>query len=246
MPAIGYAAAPVPVRDDLPAAHRQAWEQLARPGRYLSGAQRVAAAAEVRAAWSCSLCRERKQALLPAALNGSHEGPGQLPQAMVDAIHRITTAPGRLSRRWFDGIREAGVSDGQYVELVGVIVTIVSVDQFCRGLGVAPHALPAPRDGEPSGLRPPGLCDDGAWVPMLDPRRCGPDESDLYPGGRTGNVLRALSLAPDEVRNLKQLSAAHYLEPEQMADLQRGTAALDRAQVELVAARVSALRECFY
>jgi AhpD family alkylhydroperoxidase len=31
-----------------------------------------------------------------------------------------------------------------------------------------------------------------------------------------------------------------------MADLQRGTAALDRAQVELVAARVSALRECFY
>ena len=246
MAAIGYAAAPVPVRDDLPAAHGRAWEQLARPGRYLSGAQRVAAAAEVRAAWSCSLCRERKQALSPAALNGTHEGPGQLPKAMVDAIHRITTDPGRLSRRWFDGIREAGVSDGQYVELVGVVVTIVSVDQFCRGLGVASHPLPAPQDGEPSGVRPQGLCDGGAWVPMLDPRRCGPDESDLYPGGRTGNVLRALSLAPDEVRNLKQLSAAHYMGPEEMADLARGTAALDRAQVELVAARVSALRECFY
>jgi alkylhydroperoxidase family enzyme len=177
---------------------------------------------------------------------GTHGGPGQLPEAMVDAVHRITTDPGGLSRSWFDGIREAGVSDGQYVELVGVVVTIVSVDQFCRGLGVAPHALPAPLPGEPSGTRPQGLCDDGAWVPMLDPRRVGPEESDLYPGGRTGNVLRALSLSPDEVRNLKQLSAAHYLEPEQMADLGRGTAALDRAQVEMVAARVSALRECFY
>ena len=246
MGTIDYTAAPVPVRDDLPAAHRRAWEHLARPGRYLSGAQRVAAAAEVRAAWSCSLCRERKQALSPAAVSGAHDGPGELPEAMVDAIHRITTDSGRLSRRWFDGTREAGVSDGQYVELVGVIVTIVSVHQFCRGLGVAPHPLPAPQVGEPSGERPQGLRDDGAWVPLLDPRRVGPDEADLYPGGRTGNVLRALSLAPDEVRNLKQLSAAHYLKPEEMADLQRGTAALDRAQVELVAARVSALRECFY
>jgi alkylhydroperoxidase family enzyme len=246
MGTVDYAAAFVPVRDDLPAAHRRAWQHLARPGRYLSGAQRVAAAAEVRAAWSCSLCRERKQALLPAAVSGVHDGPGELPEAMVDAIHRITTDPGALSRHWFDGIREAGVSDGQYVELVGVVVTLVSVDQFCRGLGVPPHALPKPDIGEPSGERPQGLRDDGAWVPMLDPRRSGPDESDLYPGGGTGNVLRALSLSPDEVRNLKQLSAAHYLTPEQMADLQRGTAALDRAQVELLAARVSALRECFY
>ena len=246
MPGFAYTDSPVPVRADLPEAHRRAWRHLARPGPFLTGAQRVAAAEEVRRAWSCALCRERKEALSPAAVQGEHEGAGVLPPAMVDVVHRITTHPGGLSSGWFAETHEAGVSDGQYVELVGVVVTLVSIDQFRRGLGLAPEPLPEPEPGEPSGRRPPGLVEGEAWVPMLDPRRTGDEEKDLYPAGRTGNVLRALSLVPDEVRNLKNLSRAHYLTPQQMTDLGRGTDALDRGQVELVAARVSSLRECFY
>jgi hypothetical protein len=71
-------------------------------------------------------------------------------------------------------------------------------------------------------------------------------ERDLWDGRRAPNVIRALSLVPDEVRNLRRLSAAHYLGVHDMMDLRRGTSALDRRQVELVAGRVSALRECFY
>ncbi len=59
MLAIGYANALVPVRDDLVAAHRRAWERLARPGTWWSGAERVAIAADVRSAAECALCRDR-------------------------------------------------------------------------------------------------------------------------------------------------------------------------------------------
>jgi hypothetical protein len=71
-------------------------------------------------------------------------------------------------------------------------------------------------------------------------------EADLYPRvPKVPNVVRALSLVPDEVRGLLDLSAAHYLSPAQMMDLSAGRA-LDRLQIELLAGRVSALNECFY
>jgi len=246
MSGIDYGAAPVPVREDLPAAHRRAWRRLARPGSWWSGSERVAIAAEVRNAPSCPLCRERKAALSPGAVAGRHAALGGLPDAALDAVHRITTDPGRLTTAWFEETLAAGLGDGRYVELVGVVVTVVSIDSFCRGLGVPLHPLPEPEPGEPSRRRPPGLASGVAWVPMLERRRAAPEDRDIFPAPRDANVLRALSLVPDEVRTLLDLSGAHYLKPRQMLDLARSDRALDRAQIELVAARVSALRECFY
>lgn len=243
---IDYAQAGLPVRAEIPESHRRAWQHIARPGSFLSGAQRVAVVAEVRRAWDCALCLERREPLSPEFVRGEHDTVTDLSDSAVEMIHRVTMDPGRLSRRWFDSLRAGGLDDGEYVEILGVLVSAVSIDQFCRGLGVPLHPLPEPEPGSPSGRRPPGLVDDGAWVPMLDPRRVAREERDLYPLGRTGNVMRALSLVPDEVRNLTQLSQAHYVRQEQMMDLARGRGALDRGQVELVAARVSALRECFY
>jgi alkylhydroperoxidase family enzyme len=80
---------------------------------------------------------------------------------------------------------------------------------------------------------------------MIPARGARGPEADLWPPGRTPNVLRALSLVPDEVRGLKDLSAAHYLPMEQVIDV-RAHRLLSRAQMELVAARVSALNECHY
>jgi hypothetical protein len=244
--AIDYGQAGLPVRPDLPEAHRRAWAHVARPGSFLDGAQRVAVAREVRSAWKCALCRARADALSPEHVRGEHDTASDLSDAAVELIHRVTTDPGRLSRRWFDSLRAGGLDEGEYVEILGVLVTVVSIDQFCRGLGLPLHELPEPQPGAPSRRRPPGLVDGGAWVAMLDPRRVDAAERDLFPAGRTGNVIRALSLVPDEVRNLVQLSQAHYLRQEEMMDLARGRGALDRAQVELVAGRISALRECFY
>ena len=61
-------------------------------------------------------------------------------------------------------------------------------------------------------------------------------------------VIKALSLVPDGVRWLKDLSNAQYLPMAagQMMDFSRGRGPLSRAQTELIAGRVSALNECFY
>ena len=244
MSEIVYTGAPVVVRDDLPAAHTRQWRRLAEPGAWWTGRERVAIAAEVRNALDCPLCLERKGALSPAAVPGQHKGGAELPEAAVEVIHRVATDPARLSRRWFDGIMSSGLTDAQYVELIGVVVTVVSIDAFCRGIGVPPHALPEPRGGEPSRRRPPQAAVESAWVPMIPAGGATGSEADLW-GWRTGNVIRALSLVPDEVRGLKDLSAAHYLTIEQMTDLSAGRS-LDRMQIELLAGRVSALRECFY
>ena len=88
-----------------------------------------------------------------------------------------------------------------------------------------------------------------AWVPMLPNGRVDGPEEDLWgdmPGGQTANVIRALSLVPDEVRALKGLSAAHYMRPQEMMNLKQTRRSLDRPQMELIAGRVSALRGCFY
>jgi hypothetical protein len=61
-----------------------------------------------------------------------------------------------------------------------------------------------------------------------------------------GNVLKALSLVPDALRQLQELSAAHYLPLQEMMHFDTKLRALSRAQIELVAGRVSALNECFY
>jgi hypothetical protein len=61
----------------------------------------------------------------------------------------------------------------------------------------------------------------------------------------TPNIMRALSLVPDHVRVLQSESESHYVPMSELTNPAVGRD-LDRPQMELVAARVSALNECFY
>ena len=246
MQVISYSAALVPVRDDFAAAHTRFWQRLASPGTWWTGAERIAIAAEVRQARHCALCQARKAALTPAAIQGHHDLLGALPNAAIDVTHRVVTDPGRLSRPWFTAIMATGLSAEQYVEILGTLVALVSIDSFCRGIGVPLHPLPEPQPGAPSQYRPPGAIQEEAWVPMIPVERATGAEADLYGGQAVGNVIRAMSLVPDEVRTLHDLSAAHYLPMGQVRDPSAATGALNRMQMELIAGRVSALRQCFY
>ena len=243
---ISYSAALVPVRDDFVAAHRRFWQRLASPGAWWTGAERVAIAAEVRQARHCGLCKARQKALTPVAVEGQHDHLGTLPDAAVDVIHRVVTDPGRLSRKWFQDTLAAGLAAEQYVEIIGTLVAMVSIDSFCRGIGVPLHSLPEPQPGAPSHYRPPGAMQEDAWVPMIPVDRATGAEADLYGGQAVGNVIRAMSLVPDEVRTLFDLSAVHYLPMGQVRDPSASTGTLNRMQMELIAGRVSALRQCFY
>jgi len=246
MAAISYVTAPVPVRADLLAAHQRTWQRLARAGNWWTGAERVAMAAEVRQARHCALCVERKTALSPHTIEGTHDRASTLPNAAVEVIHRVTTDPSRLTKAWFEKIMVTGeLSDAQYVEIIGEVVAVVSIDSFCWGLGVPLHPLPEPEPGEPSRYRPATAVKEAAWLPMIPAHAATGNEADLWQVGRTANVIRALSLVPDAVRQLLDLSAAHYISMENFMDLTWGRS-LSRAQTELIAGRVSALRECFY
>ncbi len=234
------------VREEIQAAHRRLWEHLRAPGTWWTGTQRVAIAAEARQADDCNFCAARKAALSPAAVQGEHRSIGELPENVVDAIHRVRTDPARLSRPWFDAVIASGLDVAPYVELLGVVTMITGVDYFARALGVAPLPLPEPHAGAPSRHVPASAKSGTAWVPMIAPEDASGPEADLYPpGAMIPNIMRALSLVPAEVRVLQTLAAAHYLPVEQISD-PTARRALDRMQMELIAARVSALNQCFY
>lgn len=244
MPAFDYAGLSLPIPEPMRAVQRRAWEGLATPGTWWTGAERVAIAAEARAARACALCRERKAALSPRAVAGSHAAAGGLPAAAVEAVHRIASDPGRLSRAGYDETIAAGLGEGHYVELVGIVAMLARLDALHRALGTPPELLPAARPGEPSRERPPAVR-EGAWVPLL--AMSSPAAQSLYEGRpRVPNVVRALSLVPDEVRRLRDLSAVHYLPLDHVVDPRARGSALTRPQMELIAGRVSALNRCFY
>jgi hypothetical protein len=247
MTAFAYVATPDPIRADLVAAHRAAWRHLAKPGAWFTGAERIELVAETRRARDCELCASRKAALSPYADPEQHAASALLPAAIVDAVHRIATDASRLTRRWYESLATQSVTDERYVEAVGVAVLAISVDAFHRAMGLPLEPLPQPEPGAPTGLRPEGVMRGEAWVPMIDPRRVSAAERDLFPRGALGApyVIRALTLAPNEVRAWAALSDAQYLSFDRMTRLETGKA-LDRAQMELVAGRVSALNACFY
>ena len=79
------------------------------------------------------------------------------------------------------------------------------------------------------------------------PRVTSGPESDLRKGW-ANNVTRALSLIPDAVKQMMELSAAHYRAMNGiMNDLEAsGGRALSRMEIELIAARISSANKCFY
>jgi hypothetical protein len=242
-----YVSAPIKIRADLAAAHTRAWARIGRPGTWWDGGERVAIAAETRHAPSCALCRRRKDALSPAAIAGEHDSLGALPESVIEVVHRVRNDPGRLSERWFRDLIGAGFSEEQYVETVSIVAHVVAIDTMARGLGCDLLPLPQPEHGSPLQYRPPGAKPGGAWVPWLEPADLSEAEAGIYPAGRpAANIMKAMSLVPDEVNSFFEIVSHQYQGPLEMRDFSREYRAISHAQIELLAARVSALNQCLY
>lgn len=249
MNVIDYSGASYPVRANFAETHNRFWARLASPGAWLSGVQKVAIAKEIRQSQDCSLCKERKKALSPYQVVGSHEtASSELNDTMIEIVHRIVTDSARLTKNWFDDIMAQGIKPEQYVEILGTIVHTFAVDEFCRGLGMPLNDLPEPKTGEPTAYRPDNSSyDAGAWVPMLPNFIEEGPEADIW-NGFGANVIRALSLVPDEVRSLVDLFNSHYITNDSIVGdwtiCPHG--GLTRIEMEVVATRVSSHNDCFY
>ncbi|MFT4518030.1 MAG: hypothetical protein ACI9JM_000407 [Halioglobus sp.] len=243
-----YSDSPYPIREDFTEAYAKYWETLARPGSWWTGAQRIAIAQAVRNANRCEHCAQRKNALSPYNFPGNHQHDGTLEEIAVDAVHRIITDQNRITQQWIDDNIDKGLSEEQYVELLGITVTVFSIDEFNRALGLQLEPLPAPIAGEPDHYRPAIAQRGTGYVAMLPPRGDFTErESDLWPPNRTANVLRALSLVPDAVRSWSDVAGAQYLPMPRMMNFGADTGrSINRMQIEIVAGRVSSISECFY
>lgn len=242
-----YQSANVSIRDDLKQEFRAYWQRLAQPGSWWTGAERVAIAHASRAALNCEFCAERKSALSPYTLNGSHSSESALSDVAVDAVHRIITDQTRITQAWVDSLPENGLGTEAYVELAGIVVCVFSIDEFNRALGLELEPLPDPVEGEPSHYRPAQAEKGTGFVPMLPKEGLTGPEENLWPGGRSANVIRAFSLVPDALRDWLALSGVLYLSVQGMSNMvKQEDRSINRMQMELVAARVSAINECFY
>jgi hypothetical protein len=119
-----------------------------------------------------------------------------------------------------------------YTELVGVTAIATVLDRFDRAMGRPELPLPEPLDGEPARVRPADVGDVGAWVSQST-------------GPTRANVTRTLSLVPTTNQAWRQLVDTHYSRGAEFMNL-RWEFPLSRPQAELVAARTTALNECFY
>jgi hypothetical protein len=242
----------VPIRPDILQAQDRAWTGIGHPGTWWTGADRVAIAAETRHAPSCPLCAARAQALSPAMVGGDHATLGALPGAAVEAIHRIRTDSGRLGEGWFRRLLTDGLDEERYVELVSIVAITVAIDTFRSAVGLDELALPPVHTGAPQRRRPARARHDLCWVATLAPEDVGPDDPDIYltrrdPTLRSGaNIQRALSLVPSAMLQWWDMLEVMYMPGPWMRDFTREFRAVSHAQIEMLAARVSALNRCIY
>jgi len=117
------------------------------------------------------------------------------------------------------------------------VSTVAAVSHFCRNIDVPVPPLPAPVDGSPTQQRPERLAQPRYnWVPVAEPA----DE--------VAAVVQAYTAVPDEQRNTWRMADAQYMPVAAMVqpEWSRRPGGLSRAQMELVAARLTRLRDCFY
>jgi len=235
------------VRADLVESHERAWGWLAKAGTWLESSKRLAVAAEVRNALDCPTCKEAKEALSPNTAKGAHTSLGVLSDAEIDVIHRIVNDSGRTSESWCrDAIDEGGIGDGPFVEIAGIVAMVMIMDTVKRGLGLPFDDLPDAEDGEPTRYVSTGAKRQAAWVPIIEPEDVTESDKPLYPNDKVGYIYRSLSSVPDSMRAYWDLASEHYLPGQYVHQFGVSIRAIARPQIELLAARVSAIHLCAY
>ena len=242
MPMTLYSDSRYPVSPRLETLHVGELQSYARSGTWGTAAQRTAIAATARIA-HCE--------------HGSQESVGdeelaaraKLPDAAVRLARAVAVDSQNIDRKFCRDIQAQGVSEGAYVEIVALVSRLSNLDVFARGLGIPVRKLLEPADEtRPSFERPAEAVDEGfftASVPSAP--QGGALAESLYGESPAGNIFRAVSLVPDEARRVMSLVSRQYFGAEHLLNFHAASDhALSRAQIELVATKVSEHNQCFY
>lgn len=225
-----YEAAPWPVREDLSNAHAAWLDHVASPGTWWDGGQRVAF---VEALWEALDDTDPPPpwAATPAPASSP------LPATAHAVAARLARHAATTSEEWYrDVLTDLGEGPPAFVELVALAATGCAVGTFGPALGLRRPRVPSPRPGTPSRTAPHLVDATMNWVPVSSP-------ADEQPA-----VVQALTAVPAEWAMLWRLAGAQYMSLADMEhlDWQRPGSPLQRRHLELVAARLSIVRQCFY
>lgn len=237
-----YADSEYPVAPHIEALHEEELESLTRCGTWWSARERAALAAEARRA-RCE--------------TGAQESCGDETTAdsveLPEPARRVVRAAARggieIDRAFCEQARADGLGEEAYVETVGLAARLAHLDVFARGIGVPSRALPAPVDRtEPACERPPVATAEGFYTASVPSAPAGGELAEsIFGPGPAPNILRSLSLVPEEARRLNKVMDTEYFSLETIFDLDYSSLpAVSRRQIEIVAAKVSALNQCFY
>ena len=221
--------------EKLKTAHEDAWGQIAGPGDFFSGEERIEMVRATRDADGCELTIARKNAISPFAVNGEYVGDYLLDSNAIDVIRRIASDPGRLTKAWFDQVIANGLAPQEYVEVVSVVTTSIIIDTLHQALGLAQPPLPKAREGNPRKVLNSEAIEIGAWLPVLNV----PSQAADHGLPKVPNIARSLGLVPSALQLFFGTFSPHY----SLSNIQ---SSLSQDQAEFVASRVSAMNECFY
>lgn len=157
-----------------------------------------------------------------------------LPDAAIDAAYRLSRHAATVTSEWYEAQLDRGLDAVAYVELVGIVAIVAAVDGFYRAIGVQRPVLPDATPGAPSQAHPVVESATLNWVQVA------------APADETPAVVQALSAAPAEFDVVRVMAAAQYIPFDEMGDHGWNRGTLARADMELVASRLSLARECFY
>jgi hypothetical protein len=188
------------------------WDALRSPGSSFDGIERVAIAASARG-----------------------ESTTVVSDGVAEAARRIHDEPATITREWLEALRHDGLSDAQYVEVIGVVAQVRALDTFEFGVERARRPLPEPAAGTPTPAEVADAAIEGGWVPTVG----------------AAAPMTVLSLAPAEHRAMVDISEVFYLAPRGGDGFTMGNQhvvrdGLTRSQIEFVASRTSLINDCFF
>ena len=188
------------------------WEAIASPGSSFSGAERIAIVASARG-----------------------ETAAIISPSVAEAALRIHDEPATITLDWLDELRSHGLTDAEYVEVIGLVAQVRALDTFEFGLGRTLRSIPEPIEGRPTSTEVPDATIDGGWIPTVGP---------AFP-------MSVLSLAPAEHDAMVDISEVLYLAPRGGEGFTMGNQhvvrdGLTRSQIEFVASRTSLINDCFF
>ncbi|MGI8794134.1 MAG: hypothetical protein ACR2H3_13340 [Acidimicrobiales bacterium] len=188
MTTFDLADAVLPVRPAVRAELEREWTRLAQPGAWFTGAERVAMAAEAR-----------------AALTMTEAGSG-LPDVVVEVAQAVATDAMHIRRDWVEDVVGRGVRVEAYTEVVGVVSRLCAVDTYVKGVGATEVTLPEePANGKPSHETNPEVTQREAFVPTAVS-----DNAPYALSAAIGEAEAMLSLHGPIYLTLEQMGDLHH------------------------------------